>query len=307
VQEKENAMNSYYEDTYNIKYAPNSKDEEYVKGIAIPKAREVVGKYQDKDLSDPVIRRQMMQEFNTSIDKNRLASIQNTYQGWSEYQKERAKLQQKNMLSPLEKDPIRGWDSSIHGTFNQLPQEWIDPNKALEERWVKPLHDSTLKSYQDSEGNRHVLSGVNRNTMNDLFNNSYSSIASSREGKEAVALFKHDNGIDQNDHTKDAKILELVMHNIATPYIRQNETVHMARVAKEDKNKNPIIQPIDPEFYTKSTSVAEGDLHSKAMKQVSDFESGKLAKPGTPEYNRLKDEVSLQKDYLNSAKSQAES
>ena len=47
------ALQKVYDDTYNIKYIPGSKDEQYVKQYVIPAAKDVFTKYISQDMGNP--------------------------------------------------------------------------------------------------------------------------------------------------------------------------------------------------------------------------------------------------------------
>ena len=86
------ALQKVYDDTYNIKYIPGSRDEQYVKQQVIPAAKEVFTKYISQDMGNPIVRRQALMDLNSKIDKNKIQKIQESWGGWSENQKWRQKL-----------------------------------------------------------------------------------------------------------------------------------------------------------------------------------------------------------------------
>jgi hypothetical protein len=115
-----NALQKVYDDTYNIKYIPGSRDEQYVKEQVLPATRKIFEKYISQDMGNPIIRRQAMRELSSNVDKNRIGKIQESWQGWAENQKWRQKLQAEGQYADYLDTPDTGYDTDTNGVYSKL-------------------------------------------------------------------------------------------------------------------------------------------------------------------------------------------
>lgn len=254
------------DETYNIKYIPNSVDEQYVKQHVIPKAQEIVSKYSSMDLTDPVIRRQMMSEFNTNIDKNRVKSIQDSAQGWQQYQAGRQKLQLEDKLDPNEVDVSHGWDSSQHGTFNNLPTPYSDPILEIRKNLFEPLHDSTLSTHKDDAGNYFIKSGVNDKTIQDVTKANLANYLSTAVGKRAIRNYRKSTGLTE-DEASDVQLLAQAFKDAGEPYKRNNEKVeHLAQETASsptDPTNNPYKGQLKTQYINNQALATSDKVKAK--------------------------------------------
>lgn len=217
----ENLMQTY-DDTNNLKYIPNSKDEQYIKGVVVPHVKSVIDKYSNEDLSDPIIRRQMRMELNNGIDKQRIRSIQDSFEGYKQYIGEKMKLQQKNMLSPLEGTPHKDWDTSTQGTFQHLPSEWSDPIKELQERYFKGLETQIVR---DKHGNPitdprgYYTAAITANRIDQESRTNLANALATPAGRNAVALYRQQYG-ESVANKSDAEVLYKAMLDAGHKYIQ---------------------------------------------------------------------------------------
>lgn len=216
----ENLMQTY-EDTNNLKYIPNSKDEEYIKSVVVPHTKQIVDKYSNQDLSDPIIRRQMRMELNNGIDKQRIKDIQNSFEGYKQYVGEKMKLQQKNMLSPLEGTPHQNWDTSTQGTFQHLPSEWSDPIKGLQDRYFQGLETQVLRDKRGnpiSDPRGYYTSAITANRIGQETETNLDNALATPDGQRAVALYRHQYNIPNN--VSDRDILRQAMLSAGHKFIQ---------------------------------------------------------------------------------------
>jgi hypothetical protein len=159
-------MMKTYEDTYNLKYIPGSKDEAYIKNQVIPAAKQVVDKYSNMDLSNPIVRRQMRTDFNTSIDKNRVNDIQTSHAGWIQNQKWRQQLQAKGEYKSVLDTPDAGYDTSIQGVYSKMTPAALDYRKEAKNyftdikgsSYINP-NTGEVRTYVDPRKIENVASG----------------------------------------------------------------------------------------------------------------------------------------------------
>lgn len=133
-----------YQDAYNLKYIPNSKDEEYIKGHVIPSIKSIVDKYSTMDLSDPIVRRQMRNDLNTNIDPSRIRDIQSSYTGWQQNQQTRQKLMQEGKYKPVFDYQDKGYDTSSQGIYSRMTPAALDYRKKASDYFDKLKGDSYI-------------------------------------------------------------------------------------------------------------------------------------------------------------------
>jgi hypothetical protein len=161
-----NALMKTYEDTYNLRYIPNTKDEQYIKGQVIPTTKEIFDKYSNEDISDPVVRRQLRQELAQKIDKSKVKDIQDSWVGWAQNEQVKQKLAEEGKYADyLDKDSS-GYDTSRNGVWNFHTPAKLDYRKQAEDYFNNVEPDSYVNSegeivrYVNPSKIKHVASGV---------------------------------------------------------------------------------------------------------------------------------------------------
>lgn len=235
-------LSKTYEDSHNIKYAPNTKDEKYIKESVIPATKEIFEKYANQELSNPIIQRQLRSELNSKIDKNRIDKIQETYQGWREHELQKQKLATEDKLNPYEEDKISGWDSSSQGVYHGMSTAYIDPIKEIREDLFKPIHDSTLKRTSLGAGNIRITSGVDDKTVSKVSNDNLGNYINKLNVRTKIRQVREAYGISP-DKMNDAEILyHYIFKPAADPYLRENEKIeHLQRDKNKDNKTSPFL------------------------------------------------------------------
>jgi hypothetical protein len=237
------ALEKTYEDTQNIKYAPNTVDEKYIKERVIPATKEIFDKYNNQDLTNPIILRQLKLELNSKIDKNRVAKIQETYQGWKEHESQKQKLATEGKLSPFEQDQITGWDTATKGVYYGMSDAYVDPIKELQERLFAPIHDSTLSTHKDDQGNVFVKSGVDQRTIDKVTKDNLGNYLNTTTGKNAIKAMRASTGIG-SDQKSDAEMLAYAIQKAGDPYLRHNDKIEHMRIDKNKDNNSNQFQNV---------------------------------------------------------------
>ncbi len=269
-----------YEDTNNLKYIPNSKDEQYIKGVVVPHARQIVDKYANEDLSDPIIRRQMRMELNSGIDRQRIKSIQDSFEGYKQYVGEKMKLQQTGKLSPLEGQPHQNWDTSVQGTFQQLPSEWSDPIKGLQDKYFQGLEGQIVRDHSGvpiADPRGYYTSAITANRIGQETEANLNNALSTPDGQRAVALYRHQFNIP--DTVSDRDVLRQAMLSVGHKYI-QDKIVgdqYSEWMTKDKEDKNPFegigrIQGINVKNTgIKPTDFDKTKVHLKAVSPSGEY------------------------------------
>lgn len=243
------------EDAYsNIHYIPNSVDEKYVKQFVIPRVQEIGQKYGNMDLSDPVIRRQMMSEFNT-IDKGRLRGIQDSYTGWQQYNSGKQQLQLHNQLDPYFEDSSKGWDSSVHGTFSDMPSEYVDPIKTIKEQIFDPMKASYIKTLYHGNGNQTDLIGIDQQKIDQVTNSNIDDYLRTPTGIAAIRNIRRATGLGQ-DKLSDRDALRQAFNEAAAQHTYENRSNYTVNTGNSGKGEEII-----PDFSGKSAIPKAPNVH----------------------------------------------
>lgn len=145
---------------------PNSADELRAKTYS-DKMRQIRDKYVTRDLSDPFVQREMSNEIHSSVNKEDIKHIQQSYQGYANYNKLLAENAQRGVDTPNELlQNFTGYDSSdpTMGVFTGTPSMYKDPLKESEE-FFNNLKSDRLGSFKEKidgveTGRIGTLSGV---------------------------------------------------------------------------------------------------------------------------------------------------
>jgi len=184
-----NNLQRIYDDTYNIKYIPNSKDEDYVKKNVIPTIKNIFEKYSQVDLSDPTVYRQALRELNTNVDRQRINKIQESQAGWSDNQKWRQKLQAEGKYADYLDTPDEGYDTSVQGVYNKLTPAALDSRKKKEEYFNNLEGDR----YTDPKTGE-IREYIDNNQITHLAKSGYKDYLGSIEGKQDILRYRKETG-----------------------------------------------------------------------------------------------------------------
>jgi hypothetical protein len=261
------ALSKTYEDVYNLKYIPNSKDEQYVKSVVIPTAKEIFDKYSTSDLS-PITLRQIRRDFNTKIDKNLVKDIQDSYLGWKQHEVQKQKLASEDRLDPYEEDRSSGYNTAVHGVYNNFSVAYSDPIADLQKKFFVPLKESLLR---DSKGNLRTTSrgfnveGVTPEIIQNVVEKNLDTEVATREGRRAISLYRDRYGLTK-DQASDKEVLRKAFTEAGEPFIRENLTGSqypewMFR-DKGEKEKSIPLQPVSMSPQFNLAGIKEGDVPS---------------------------------------------
>lgn len=189
------ALQKVYDDTYNIKYIPGSKDEQYVKQQVIPAAREVFEKYISQDMGNPLVRRQAIMDLNSKIDKQRINKIQESWTGWADNQKWRQKLQAEGKYADYLDTPDSGYDTDMMGVYNKLTPAKVDYRQEAEQVFNNLEPDSYIK------GNE-VMYTINQKKLQNTARGAVQSFLESVAGQQKLQEYRRRTK-DYDTHPED--------------------------------------------------------------------------------------------------------
>ena len=259
------ALQRVYDDTYNIKYIPGSKDEQYVKGQVIPAAKQVFEKYIQMDMGDPMVRRQAIMDLNSKIDKQKINKIQESQAGWMQHQQDKRKLALDNQLDPDEQDYGVGYDTDLAGVYNKQSSAYVDPVLEFRKTYTEPIKDSTLSESRDAYGNVRIKYGLDEKGLQSVVNTNIGNVRGSKLGDRLFRSYTRRYGIDPsslNEQQRD-EVLRKAMFEAGTPDLRQNVKYDRLAVpdtsggrGSSDDQGTPAVSP-GPMFSLAGTEDAE--------------------------------------------------
>jgi hypothetical protein len=238
------ALQQVYDDTYNIKYIPGSKDEQYVKQHVIPAAKEIFSKYISQDMGDPMVRRHAIMDLNSKIDKQKINKIQESHAGWMTHQQDKRKLALDNQLDPDEQDYGVGYDTDTRGVYNKQSSAYVDPILEFRKTYTEPIKDSTISESRDNLGNVRIKYGLDEKGLQDVVNSNIGNIRGSKLGDRLFRSYTRRYGIDSselNEQQRD-QILRKAMFEAGKPDLRDN--VKYDRLAVPDTGSGSGDKPV---------------------------------------------------------------
>ena len=192
------ALAQTYEDTNNLKYIPNSKDEQYIKTVVIPHVKTVVDKYSNEDLSDPIIKRQLRMELNNGVDKQRVKDAQLSHEQWQVNQKIRSEEKRKGTYRASLDSSDNGYDTSTQGIYSKMLSAGVDYNE------VATGFFKNIKGYSHiNPKTGEVLQVIDRNKIKGIAAANAEDFIKSEAGRQMLSEHYHDN---PNDKTNPAQV-----------------------------------------------------------------------------------------------------
>jgi hypothetical protein len=178
-----------------LKYISNSEDEAYVTGELRPAIQNLAQTYATQDLSDPTVYNAMLSEMRTSIDKNRVQAIQESYGNYMQNQaiKQRLRAQGKYHEALDAADPAIGYDSRT-GVYNYQTEALLDLDAAAK----KYFDDVKANAGFDPESGM-VWSGVGETRLSRIAKENFRHFLDTNEGEQAVRIAAHRHGINLSE------------------------------------------------------------------------------------------------------------
>ena len=187
-----------------LKAIPNTVDYQYVKGVQNT-MEDVVEKYADKDLGNAVIRRQLNADIRSSIDADRLRSIQDSYSAWGQQQKHKAQLVANRRYNQFtDEDPASDPNfDSTQGVYNYLTPAYEDPRQTLEQLFNSPGYLRGRPLGKTAEG--YTRQGRDKTDVDNTAESQWYDILQTPAGQDVVKIFR---GQNPGDQTKDKDIIK---------------------------------------------------------------------------------------------------
>lgn len=186
---------------------PNSRDELRAKEYA-DKMRNIRDKYITRDLSDPFVQRELSNEINRNINKQDIRHIQESYQGYLNYNKMLSQFELEGRPTPAwARQRFEGYDSTRSGVFTGNPEAYKDPLAATQE-FLNNLKPDFIGSREETvngvkTGRIFSMSGITTNRIKDHVNKNIDAFMSLPAIQQMVR------GAMANGDTRDPKDIVL--------------------------------------------------------------------------------------------------
>jgi hypothetical protein len=245
-EQAQNSLMKTYEDTYNLKYIPGSKDEQYIKGHVIPATKEIFDKYSNEDLSDPVVRRQLRMDLSSKVDKSKVKDIQDSWMGWAQNEQVKQKLAEEGKYADyLDKD-AGGYDTSVHGVWNFHTPAKLDYRKQAEEYFNNLEPDSYLND------NGEIIRYINPSKISHTASGVVQHFKETNEGRQKLREYESTHGVKLSD-----KEAEQVLNKYLNEVGKEKLTTQIAGFEPGyEKNHLQNSAPAQPVSYSPRFSLA---------------------------------------------------
>ena len=222
------ALDQKLADAANLKAIPNSVDYQYIQGVQ-SQMRDIADEYAQKDLANPVIRRQLNQKIRGSIDASRIRAIQDSYAGWATQQQHKARLISRRQYNEyIDEDPSFGYDSR-GGVYNYLTPAYEDPRATLEALFNSPAYLRGRTLGNTPEGYTRI--GRTMDDVNEIAESQWYDVLQTPAGQDIIKIYRGQNPLsEESDETiikewiRDVGRQEYTFEGIAgsrTPQSRQ--------------------------------------------------------------------------------------
>jgi hypothetical protein len=277
VQREQDMLSKVYDDTQNIEYIPDSKDEAYVKDY-LAKTGDLVSKYYGQDLSDPVVKQQMLSQFRGMTDRTRLQNVQTSAANWKQNLKLKAQLRAEGMYDPLlDEDPATGWDSS-QGVYQYITSPYKNPRPTAE-----AIFNNVKASDLGASGD-YWYEGVSENKINQVAEAKWNEFANSSDGSLYVKKIAKERGLDPNDIASRKQIAMEYLKGVGQEYVYRQRGGMLPEASRkgagsEDEGAGFINTTQEQAYREKA------DFNPLGIRKYKFDKSGNLAVPeGTKEH-----------------------
>jgi len=224
------AIDQKMADVANLQAIPNSVDEDYVMGLR-RNMQDIVDRYAEKDLGNPVVMRQINAEIRGIADPDRIKRIQDSYQGWTARTKGAAQLSARGeyneLLEGIRDPSLMGrYDSSTMGTYQYLPGAYEDPTQAMrtyftdiQER-ILPVDEMSPESQALSKEG-YTIMGVTEQDVDRVVEENWRDFARTVTGQNEWELYKRQNPDWQEQGVTKEEVVKGMLRDIGERFYRQ--------------------------------------------------------------------------------------
>lgn len=174
----------------NVNAIPNSVDAS-LRDQAVRSIYSIRDKYATKDLSDPMVVRQMNNEIMSAVKPSDIRKWEESHLGYQNYMQESARMEAAGRGTPEElRFNFNNYDSSVTGVFNQLPRMGHNIKKA-----TKEFFDDVQRTYLGEQvmGDSGVIGyahGVTENRLLEHAARNLGVFADSPAGRQILDVAK---------------------------------------------------------------------------------------------------------------------
>lgn len=242
-----------------INAAPGTQDA-IERDLAVNKIHGIRDKYYSKDLSDPMVVRQLNNEIRSAVKPADIKKWETTFQSWQTQQKHKQQQIARGEYNPLiDEDPISGWDSSTMGTYNYLSPTYQGKEATLSQYFQGlSRHGRVLGTTPEG----YTKIGRTQEDINSILNQA-NQYATTPGGQNEIKIFKKTNPelaaqLDTNDN-----IARYIMNDYGQQFLY--EELAGSRYPQGNAGTSPAFTKFFSEVQGKSqvSNVTSRDVDKK--------------------------------------------
>lgn len=207
------------ENAKNLKYIPGTQDELDVKNY-LSNIDNLVNKFYTSDMTNPVVRQQLMSQFNSMTDRTHLQNIQTSASNWEANNKIRANEIANGTYSPyLDQDPANNPDFSSRSGVYQYTTPKFESYIPEAQRFWANVHPHV---FLDKNGNPLTTpEGYNKEGYSEEYNKAYigknwGSFAQTPTGRSWIEHELRSRGLEDTNQNREAIATELLLNQQPT-------------------------------------------------------------------------------------------
>ncbi len=173
--------------------------------------------YAGKDLSDPMVVRQLNNEIYAAAKPSEIRQWEDSYQAWARNTANKQKLILENRYNPLlDKDPAAGWDSSTMGVYNYSDRAYLGKEATLATYFDElARHGRVLGT--TAEGYTKI--GRTEADINKIIEGTANQYAATTSGQDEINIFKQQHPELAAQLGDDTNIAKYIMKDFGQKYI----------------------------------------------------------------------------------------
>lgn len=275
LQREQDMLNKTYEDTQNLKYIPDTKDEAYVRNY-LSKTGDIVNKYYGQDMSNPIVKAQMRREFSNITDKQTIQNIQSSQAAWMTNQKYKGQLKAEGLYDPaIDEDPANGtWDTTTNGVYQYIAPSYKNPRPAAE------TYFNNIKASDLGVSGDYNYSGVNRTKIDEVANAKWGEFTNTSEGNLYVKKIAKERGLDYTDTKVRQQIGIEYLKGVGEEFIyRDQGTATLDAQVRATKGKKDTTNPEYNNSSVSQTIRTKADFDPMGLGNMQFKDDGKVWVP----------------------------
>jgi hypothetical protein len=276
LQRGQDALNKTYEDTANLEYMPGGPDEQYIKDYT-GNVNNLIGKYINQDLSDPIVGGQLRSEFRKITNPQHIKDIQSSKQAWATNQKLRAaRIAEGSYDEYYDKDPAAGWDTVGTGkVYDYITPGRVDEAKIADQYFNT---ESITKGKTLSPRGDYNMHGTTETMTNAVADENWQNFSNQPGIPRFIDKLIDQKGLDKKDPKVRQQVAQEYLRSIGKSHTwdQQTGTTLDAQVRASQEKKTPstgnsLISHIPMPSENETDAKRSRQVYKKDIQRSSDL------------------------------------